>query len=157
MNTYLRKANEYDIDFLFNLVNEPLCRSNSLSTKEIKYTEHKKWYENILKSNSSDIYIYMNDFEESIGQGRLDFDGNDAYISYSIISQYRGQGHGKLIISLLEDKVLIKKNIERLHAKVKYSNMVSRRIFESYGYKLNEKKYYTEYIKDINCNVKRCK
>ncbi len=41
---HLRKVKYEDIDFVFNIVNDPLVRKMSISTKTISKQEHKNWF-----------------------------------------------------------------------------------------------------------------
>ena len=48
----------YDIKisrFIFTLRNKNYVRNNSINTKKIKISEHKKWFENFLKKKTSSI------------------------------------------------------------------------------------------------------
>jgi len=101
LDVYLRKAEERDVDLLFRWANDESVRQNSFHTEPIPYEDHKKWYAEKLKSNNSIIYIYYSG-GESVGQVRVDVEGNIGTINYSIDGAYRSQGHGKKMLSLVE-------------------------------------------------------
>lgn len=144
---YLRLVMESDIDFLFQLANDPLCRNNSFHTEPIIYSEHTSWFNQILHSDSKRLYIYMSDSNQCIGQIRLDFDKKEVCISYSIKNEFRGQGYGKSIILRAEDIIRSYHDIKEIHAKVKPNNVASRSIFEHLNYIENVNESYIEYIK----------
>ena len=45
--------------FLFTLRNKKYVRVNSINTKKIKFTEHKKWFEVFLKKKNIIYIIYV--------------------------------------------------------------------------------------------------
>jgi RimJ/RimL family protein N-acetyltransferase len=142
---YLRAANNKDVDLLFKWVNDEDVRKSAFSTEFITYENHKKWFDNILNSDSVFQFIYCYD-NESVGQIRLNTDTNKAYIDYSVDRAYRGQGHGKRMLLLTEDLVRSQfPNIKRLIAQVKDENTASQKAIESLDYR----KIYIEYLKEI--------
>ena len=147
-NCYLRKATKNDLEILFEWANEKEVRKNSIYTNEISFDEHKEWFSNKLKSKSCDIYILCKD-EIPIGQIRLDYNGNHAVISYSICSKYRGQGYGRRMLVLAEEKVCqTHKEINIFDAEVKSENIASKKKFEELGYKSIELIKYQKNIID---------
>jgi len=142
---YLRAVDKKDFDLLFKWANDEDVRKNAFSTEIITYEIHKKWFDNILNSDSIFQFIYYYD-NESVGQIRLNTDSNNAYIDYSIDRAYRGQGHGKRMLLLIEDLVRSQfPNINRLIAQVKDENIASQKAIESLDYR----KIYIEYSKEI--------
>lgn len=142
MNTYLRTAQEADIDLLFEWVNEPLVRQNSFSTKEISYGEHKKWFKDLLEDSKRRQYIYMCG-EEAIGQIRMDLDKEAARISYSVRQDKRGMGFGTRL--LREACVKAKQDfpgIRTFIGEVKPENVASQKAFLGAGFQ--GKKYTYE-------------
>ena len=144
---YLRKAVERDIDILFYWANDSITRENAFNTSGIEYTDHQKWFAEKLRSSDSILYIYcVND--RAIGQARIDVDGDNGLVSYSIDSEHRYQGHGGRLLSLLESTaVLDLPHLKALVARVKKSNTISQRKFEQRMYVKNEKDDYYEYCK----------
>lgn len=67
MECYLREATIEDIDILYKWANDPLVRQNSFSTEKIRYEDHVKWFNKVLKEDNYAQYIYM-DGENPIGQ-----------------------------------------------------------------------------------------
>ncbi|GAB6100050.1 hypothetical protein JCM16358_19290 [Halanaerocella petrolearia] len=151
MNISLREVTKNDCDLLFEWVNDPVVRENSFNNEFIKYEEHKKWFKEKFNSSSSFIYIaLLNDKE--IGQIRIDIEGGNGYIDYSIAKEYRCNGYGsRLLIKIFN---FIKKsknvNIKNLIGKVKYNNLASRKSFEKARYRKLEKEKYIKYYMDID-------
>lgn len=144
---YLRKANMDDMDLLFRWANDDSVRENAFNTHKINCNEHEKWFLEKLTSDKSVIYICIYG-QTPIGQVRLDIDDGDGLISYSIDSAYRLQGHGSVLLSLLE--VTVKNDfpsIKGLTARVKKTNIASLRVFEKLLYQRDEKDEYIEFKK----------
>lgn len=135
----LRAATKDDMEFLFVLANENECRINSFQSQYIVVEEHEKWYNNILSSDSKSQYILMDD-NIRVGQGRLEHNGRECRLSYSIVPERRGYGYGKILVSLL----LIAATKEYAQCKKYYGdvlihNIASQRIFEELGFKYEVK------------------
>ena len=139
-----RKANIDDIDLIFEWANDKVVRNNSFDSNPIKFSQHKIWFENHMK----DIYIFLCD-DKPIGQLRLEINGEEAAISYSIAKEYRGCGYGKKIIEASEEIAKQYDNVVFLEALVKDDNEYSNKIFEKLEYTKNVKEGYIEYRKRI--------
>ena len=144
---HLRKVENKDMMLLYQWVNDSLVRKNSFNSGNISLEEHQKWFNEKFKNPNESIYILMVD-EKSIGQVRLSKSNKQVIISYSIDSKYRGQGYGKLILKLVEDKIN-DENI-KLIGRVKRDNIASQLIFQSLNYEKEEFDNYFEYTKIVN-------
>lgn len=134
MEEYLRFANENDLLMLYEWANDQQVRQNSFSANKITLDEHKKWFYDKLKSDKTDMYIYIYD-NIAVGQIRIDYENNIGTISYSIVDTYRGHGLADRMLELAEKKVKEnKKEIDILRASVKFENKISQRKFENRGY-----------------------
>lgn len=131
---FLRKAENGDMDLLFKWANDPVVRSNSFNTDPIPYENHVKWFNKMMEDPSVLQFILMED-DIPVGQIRLNVEGNEAEIGYSIGSEFRGKGYGHEILKLVVDEVKERyTEIESLIAKVKPENVASNKLFESDGY-----------------------
>ncbi len=148
-NGRLRFADEHDLYFLFELANDPDCRKNSFHTDAISFEEHKCWFQSKMNSSESRIFIYLNEAGQAIGQARYDLDKDNAYISYSIDKDHRGQGHGLNVIVLLEEEIRSLAKVHEIHAAVKHSNEASKHIFERLGYHKIIAEKNIDYVKII--------
>ena len=137
VSCYLREAEWEDMDLLFRWANDGEVRKNSFSVKEIAYEEHVEWFKKKIGGGESQIYIFGNG-EHEIGTLRLDFEGNEAVISYSIAAEYRKKGYGTVMIKLAEQKV---PHRTLMKAWVKEENIASNKIFIKLGYKRDGMQY----------------
>ncbi|MCM1258679.1 MAG: GNAT family N-acetyltransferase [Roseburia sp.] len=134
MKEFLRDAEEFDMDLLFQWVNDKEVRKSSFQTKDITYEEHQKWFMDMLHREDARQYIYVLD-EEPVGQIRIRLAGEEAEISYSIAPKYRCMGYGKRMISALKRAVQGEyPDIKRLVAQVKPENVASQKVFLDCGY-----------------------
>lgn len=123
------------MDTVYEWANDPATRAASFNTAEIPYETHVRWFSKVLDSDDVILFILMDD-NESVGQIRLDIDGGDAEISYSISPQYRGKGYARIMLRLLKREVEENyRYIDSLIAKVKPDNDKSLKLFETEGYK----------------------
>lgn len=144
MDYKLRKVCEEDKDLLYQWANDPGCRENSFHQDPITYEEHCDWFEDKFFSESCDMYLYCEQ-EKPIGQIRIDWERESGNISYSVISDYRGQGHGSHMLHLAEQET--QKRGKSLTGCVKKDNIASRMAFKKNGYKEKEEDGYFLYVK----------
>lgn len=138
---YLRKADATDVDLLFEWANEPEVRKNSFNSELIDYSVHTKWFNKVLSSDNIEQFILMDD-DTAVGQIRININEDEAEISYSIGAEFRGKGYGKRIVKELEEQIKTSyPKIQKLIARVKPSNIASKRVFESEDYELKSLKY----------------
>ncbi len=138
MNLFIRKANNTDVDILYNWINEREVRRNAFDSHLISYKEHVEWFRRMMSDNSQFQYILMKD-EKPIGQIRLTIYESDAEIDYSISPGERGCGFGQEIIKLVIERAKYDfPTVKRLVARVKPSNIASYNCFVKNGF---EEKY----------------
>ena len=144
---FLRKATMNDMDLIFEWANDPVVRSNSFNSEPITYENHVEWFNRIMADNNVLQFILIDD-EIPVGQIRLNIEGAEAEIGYSIAADYRGKGYGRRILQLIVEEV--EKNhpeIKTLVAKVKPDNMASKKLFESEGYEMKYSCYTKKPLK----------
>lgn len=128
-SVHLRTASEDDAELLFEWANDKDVRNNSFSTHQITHEEHMAWFGQLLANKDARQYILMTG-NEAVGQIRVNIEDDSARISYSIASDYRRMGYGKLIISLLPDVIRTDfPDVKKLIAEVKPNNIGSRKAF----------------------------
>jgi len=130
----IRKAIIHDCDDLFNWRNDPLTRSMSIESSEILIEDHKKWFEDSLKSLSRIIYIgELNG--KKIGVCRFDIFDNKSYSEISINLNPDFRGHG-ISFKLLDNAIKEFKSSYPIdiHAKIKRANKASLKIFKKSGF-----------------------
>ncbi len=143
---FLRKVEMDDMDLLFKWANDSVVRNNSFNSNPIPYENHVAWFNRIMEDPTVLQFILM-DEDTPIGQIRLNVDGEEAEIGYSIGFEFRGKGYGHKILQLIADEV--SKNhpeIRCLIAKVKPENKASNTLFEKEGYSMD----YSCYSMNIN-------
>lgn len=134
---FLRKAEKDDMDLLFGWANDPVVRANSFNTNPIPYENHVQWFKKIMEDSTILLYILMDD-DTPVGQIRLNVDGDEAEIGYSIGSEFRGKGYGHKILQLVVEEVHKEHSeILKLVAKVKPDNKASNILFEKEGYSMD--------------------
>ena len=146
------KADMNYIDVIFKWANDETTRQNAFNTSQITYEEHVKWYTNKINEENTLFYICKHG-EENVGQIRVELDGTDAIISYSVDKNYRGKGIGKILLGHVEKLTKscfypIYSRID-LVGKVKYTNIPSQRCFISEGYRMSDCGEYLEFRKTI--------
>lgn len=136
MRGYLRRAIEADANMLFIWANDEMVRQNSFSKEPILWSEHEKWFREILKNPDIAQYIYVCGGEE-IGQARVIIgEGGVGEINYSICSRMRGMGHGNELLELLSDQVKVDfPKVKKLTGKVLVQNTSSQKAFVKAKYR----------------------
>lgn len=153
MDYKLRKVSEEDRDLLFEWANDSGCRANSFHQNPITYEEHCIWFADKFSSDKCDMYLYCEQ-EKPIGQIRIDWEMDNGLISYFIISEYQGQGHGSQMLFLAEQEA--QGRGKSLTGCVKKDNIASQIVFKRNGYKEKEEDNYYRYCKSINKKMTNC-
>lgn len=142
----LKKAEYSDIDLLYEWANDTVVRQNSFNSDKIPYDTHVKWFTRMM-SDPSVIQYILHDDNVPVGQVRLDIEGDEAEISYSVSPEHRGKGYGRELLRMIYGVV---KNdypgISTLVARVKSDNIKSKSLFENLGYDLK----YLCYIQEVD-------
>lgn len=128
---YLRNVEVIDCTLLFNWANDFEVRRNSFQSDTIPYEKHIKWFQEKLADTNCEIFLYIVDGKET-GQVRVEYNGREGVISYSVAKEYRGMGYGRRMLLLLEEKAVGR--ADWLTGYVKPENMASQYIFEKLGY-----------------------
>ncbi len=144
----LRRADENDVGFLYELRNEEEVRKNSFQTEWIPYEQHTEWFER--KLLNPDTRIFILEFEgKRIGQVRTEKSGRTIEISYALCKEFRGNGYSKCMLTELEKRVRKEYIDAELLAEVKPGNIASRKIFRSLGYREEETGSGYQYKKEL--------
>ena len=114
-------------EFIRELKNDDLARKNSMSSHIVGSEEHQEY----MKKYQDRYYICLLDGSPV---GYIGTNAQD-YISIAVISEARGKGLGKFMLSCFHKQMKDRK----LRAIVNISNEASLRLFESCGF---VKKYY---------------
>ena len=140
----LRRVKWEDREMLYHWRNDAVVRHASFQSKEISLSMHEHWLQEKLGDPFSRMYI-LEIHGIPVGQVRLDRQGNEADISYSIASDFRGRGYGKILLRMVEQEA--RKESLVLVGKVKKDNLASQAVFRSLGYEERELEKFFEYRK----------
>ena len=83
MSLQLRRAEHADRDLLFGWANDDAVRANAFHTEKIPYEKHVVWFDKMMADASVHQYILC-DGGTPVGQIRLNVEGSEAYVDYSI-------------------------------------------------------------------------
>ena len=137
----LREATQEDMDLLYRWANDPEVRKQSFRTEPIPYETHVNWFRRMMDDPAVLQFILEEDGVPA-GQIRLNTDGGEAEIGYSIAAECRGRGLGRQMLRMTAELVREEHpEIRKLTAKVKPGNGSSNALCESEGYE----KAYTCY------------
>ena len=129
----VRRAENKDLIFLYNLANDKLTRSNSYKSENIELSEHKKWFQNQL--NNKEVLFLIAEYQnKQAGQIRFAKTVNHTTIGISISENYRGQGLASIILEQAT-KEYFKHNKLQVFAYIKKINFPSIKSFTKAGYK----------------------
>lgn len=133
----IRDATEADLDFLFNLANDEEVRQQSFSTREISFDEHTAWFKSVLEDPNRLLYLFFVD-KIFLGQIRFDLMVDNAVVSISVQSGFRGLGLGPELLRLALSKLKLKRGIKikDVYAYVKDRNLASKKTFVKAGFSI---------------------
>ncbi len=136
----VRAAEKGDELLLLEWANDPRTRMNSLSPAVIPRDVHHQWFAQRLNDDANcRMYIVSTANDANIGQARFERNEEGIWeVDYSLSPQFRGRGLGRLLLGSTINKLAEEIAPARVLARVKASNIPSRRIFESLGFHLSE-------------------
>jgi UDP-2,4-diacetamido-2,4,6-trideoxy-beta-L-altropyranose hydrolase len=140
----IRRAIENDSRKIYAWRNEQVVRMASRNSKIISWSDHKRWFDEILRDKNRCLLI--GEFEEqSVGVIRFNLDDDTAEVSIYLASNWIGRGVGKLFLQSAE--LWLVDHVPRVHklkAVVLGENSRSWRLFEESGYSLKELNFIKE-------------
>ncbi len=131
----LRPVTLEDCRQLWEWANDPAVRAASFSSAFITWEEHVNWFQRKLADPHCLIYIILDKQGTPVGQVRFDTSGNEAEISTSISSPYRGYGYGMEAINIASEHLFKETAVSRIYANIKQDNIASYRAFTEAGYR----------------------
>lgn len=131
----LRRVEESDATFLWNLANDPEVRSVSFSTTRIPWEDHIRWLKKRLNDPSCIFFVATCD-NIPIAQVRFEITCEEAIISVSVKKEYRGKNFGSNIIRISTQKIFDSTKTKKVHGYVKMSNKASVFAFQKAKYKI---------------------
>jgi RimJ/RimL family protein N-acetyltransferase len=133
-NFRLRRVTESDMQFLWELRNDPDVRTSAFKSEFVEWENHRGWLEKKLTSDESRMWLLENEVELPVGQIRYDRAGHEAEIDYSVKKECRGKGCGTQLLQLSVPLACAELKVSKLVGIVKIENESSRRAFQAAGF-----------------------
>lgn len=132
MTMECRKAGIEDLENTYDWATDPSVRQNSFNSEEIKFENHKKWFEEKIRSEASLFLIFEVDMEK-IGLVRFDKNSDHFIIGITVAPNQRGNGYASqmLIKALGEFSNWTRSPV---FAYIKQENIASIRAFQKAGF-----------------------
>jgi|LWDU01.1.fsa_nt_gi RimJ/RimL family protein N-acetyltransferase len=99
-----REAKKHDWPILLEWRNDAESRMASKNTEIVREEDHKKWLDDILRSDNHKLIIAEID-DEPAGIVRLNYTNNWCELSWTISPNKRGEGFGKEIVKTVSDSI----------------------------------------------------
>lgn len=148
-----RNANSNDASVLLSWRNSTETRKNSLNSDLITLDQHIEWFSSRLLRIESEPFLLFFYNCKPIGIVRLDIESsksNEFLISIFVESSYQGIGIGKKMLATVCEQYLSTPE-KKIVAKVQKSNVISKKLFVSTGFKLiSESSEFVTYEKHSN-------
>ncbi len=131
---YLRNAVDADSQKVFDLSNDPVVRSQSISPNTIKLNDHTKWFAEKVRKED---YIFLLAFDKNvnfIGQIRFEIKNTTTVVSISLAKEFRGKGLSKKILKEACTKIFLETGVSTITAYILPDNTASINGFKSAGF-----------------------
>lgn len=150
MSLRLRRAVCADRDLLFGWANDDTVRRNAFHTEKIPYETHVVWFGKVMADSSVYQYILCDD-ETPVGQIRLNVEGSEAVVDYSVAADQRGKGYGCRMLQMVQAQMQTDQtmHVTKIVGQVKYGNYASARTFEKCTFLRKDLPGYIQYEKNI--------
>ena len=131
----LRRAEEKDCENIFLLSNDKEVRQVSINQKQIAYSEHRKWFSDILQ-NENILFLVAYVDDALMAQVRFRKKAEAAEISISVSADFRGKGFASQVLKsslmLARDQL----HVDKVIATVRKENSRSAKFFKNCGFSL---------------------
>ncbi|HAZ7574660.1 GNAT family N-acetyltransferase [Legionella sp. PATHC032] len=137
MKYTIREFNQNDAELLFSWRNDPVIYLKSSGKKPVTLDEHTKWFNEMLNSDKSQIFIMECD-RKPIGQIRYNRNEDDSLkLSIFLIPEFQHQGIGSEL--LLDSFTLLKQHDKpiKIVAEVLVENTPSHLFFQKHSFTLD--------------------
>jgi len=125
----LREVAVSDLPFLLRLANQTSSRAASPNSNFIEPAEHLEWSKGFFDGSKLGWVFGTNDLP--LGHCRLEREGSDLFLSYSIQEEFHGEGLGVGMLKALFEQPLI---AEKVFARVKAHNVTSLKLLSKVGF-----------------------
>ncbi|WP_420458049.1 UDP-2,4-diacetamido-2,4,6-trideoxy-beta-L-altropyranose hydrolase [Neolewinella sp.] len=129
-----RQATKADSPTYLTWANDPLVRAQSFNLEEIDPVAHEAWFTRKLQDPHTDLLLF-NEGERAVGQVRLQIEGQEAVIGYSVAESARGAGYGLAMLHFAQNHLQRQRSgVNCIVGYVKRSNTPSLITFRRLGY-----------------------
>jgi len=137
---WCRRAQSKDAKLYFDWASDPVVRASGFHTDELSWEDHVMWFDNMIQSSDTYLYVVSNAFDEKIGQVRLTPDPSGYLeISFSVARNLRGKGMGSMMLQEVLQRTLSDNSKSGgFIARVKKENQASAKIFHQLGFEASE-------------------
>ncbi len=137
----VRRAIETDSKIIFAWRNDETTRAMSLTTDEVGWEGHSKWYEATLENQNQCLLVCSNaKTHQQVAVVRFDIDGEVAVISINLSPFMRGKGLANVCLrEAVAHFSSIYKSVSCIEAEIKPINIASRKAFEGAGFRFKKK------------------
>ena len=137
-NLRLRRAQEQDCRWFWELANDPEVRAASFTGDPISWEQHMRWFNSNVRNPNVILYLAVDQQDDQpelrVGHVRYEIDSREAVVSISLASQFRGKGYGKRVLAMATDALFRTTEVFQVDAHVKADNAASMRLFAGAGY-----------------------
>ena len=130
----LRPACETDAERYWQINNHPEVRAVSFSSEGIPWPKHLEWFTESLRSPDRDLYVTVSS-DRIVAVSRIDLTEESSEISVAVDPDVHGRGIG--LWTIVETGATLfqaRPSTSWISARVKATNLASRRVFEKAGY-----------------------
>jgi len=145
----MRLAEAKDAQAIFNWRNHPFVRNHSGNTQEIKWEEHREWFEMRLSRKISPILIGEIN-SQALGVVRFDISNNEAMVSIYLVPDSGLKGWGWCLLEQAENWLRQHHpQVVKLHAQVLPNNEPSKKLFDRLNYNMTASMPQFEFVKEL--------
>ncbi len=137
----LRAADEDDVRAFWAWRNDESARAASFSPEPVPFEQHERWYRERLADPHTLLYVVVGPDAQPVGYVRFALAGvrfalagGEAEISIALDASTRGRGYGTAAIDRGCEALLRGGLADRIVARVKLGNEISRRAFLRAGF-----------------------
>jgi RimJ/RimL family protein N-acetyltransferase len=134
----LRNACQEDCRMFWDWRNEQSARNVSFHPETVPWEEHVTWFQQNLNAAGVRMQVAMDLQHRPIGQVRYEIEDDEATISVSIGSEWRGRGLGSRLIRQSGIILFATSDVRFIRAHIRDINTSSMRVFEKCGYKKSD-------------------
>jgi len=130
----LRHATRADKALYFEWANDPEARRQAHNPDPIPWSDHDAWFDRKLADSAVRLWVLETPAGLPVGQVRVELEGDEAILSYSIDTSFRGRGWGPRLLELAADVWRANGENANLIGETVAGNEASRRAFLRAGF-----------------------